>query len=337
MANKIFVYLITLSLLSPQPALSSELIALADSKYYEAFKSYLNDNHRYTSYLDYSLSKKISFSDRLIEDKYRLAVKGLLLEDLKPSIYLFKELTSFRENKIFSEKSKGLLRKSFYRLANLEKNHSSFWLKKGFLFAPTTDPHIDDFNPKIISSYQAVKKENEAYLIPLSKNDLFKPEQTVFINGKKVDNIFYILAGQSYFLKIFQEGHKSLSLVLSGEEFLKKKRFYLSKNNFGTCQNPIFPSKGDLKNIDTIFFKKNCIRSRKESPQIQIKNPPLILSKFTPKKEKLDLVAAPTATKWYKKKSTWYIIGGSLLATAMAISFNEHQQSQNPQIKPVHY
>lgn len=305
----------------------ANIISLGSPKNIEDFKKHLKDNPQKESLIDSLITKRIETGDKEISSKYGLAVKGLLIEDLSPSIYLFKEIADFKTLLLFSKAGKDFIAESHYRLSNLERLKLNFWIKEAILFDSLHSPSSKIFNPQIIESFNLRKAELQNYFYLFDTKKIKDKNTHLFINGNLVDNSISLHPSSSYNLKLFKDGHKELSLNLDGKDISKTKKNKLQKLNFGTCNKPNFKRYKGVR-VDEIFFSKNCIKKSSEQP---------LLAKAPSPIKTIDLATpAPIKKKkWLQKKSVWYIALGFLVATAATIAVRN--QNKDVTIEPVHH
>lgn len=320
-----------LFLISPPPSLAKEIMALGDPQQASAFLDHVTQSTEITSWNDHLIKTEISLNDRIIQDKYELAVKGLLLSDLNPSIYLFKEITSFKDSHLFSASTKDFLSQSYLRLANLDRNHQSFWIKQALIYNKDYKPSEDIFNPHIVSSLKYTKENLEPYF----QNFSFKKENEIlFLNGSRLKESSSLHPSSLYQITAYKPGYQVHKDILSGAELLKKDALHFKRLSLGSCNHPVFPNGKKLKRIDSIFYSKNCIKRRKE---IDITPAAPVLSSLPQSSSQETPYSPSPSQKWYKKKKMWYIVGVGLLTSAIIIYAQQQSSNNDVQIQPVHY
>ncbi len=301
--------------------------ALGNPKQINSFNFYLKNNPNKKSLTNTLIKKQILNNEKTISDKHRLAVKGLLLQDLTPSIYLFKELTELKSHFIFSKETQDYISESYFRLSNLERLKSNFWIKQGLLFNLNYKPSDQIFNPNIIHNFKTKLEEIKNYSFPYNLSSLADEDTHIYFNGVLTIGKINLHPSGNYYFKFFKEGYKDLSLNLSGNNILKTKAIKLEKLNLGTCSNPNFITHRGFK-VDEIFFSETCIKKiPKQPPPLAQKKPFKIYTK-TPSK-------LSYKKSFFQKKSTWYIIGGAALASTLIILLNNRNSKIT--IEPVEH
>ncbi len=305
----------------------ADVIALGTPHNSKDFNTYLKTNSHEKSLINTVISKKIKSFDKSINDKHALAVKGLLLEDLSPSIYLFKELASLQSTAIFSKNVQNKISESYYRLSNLERLKSNFWIKEGILFNLEHTPSSTTFNPNIIKNFNTKYEEVSNYSFKYNTSLLSDSKTNLFFNGSLRSGELRLHPSGKYNLKFFKNGYKELSLNLSGEEILKTKKVKLQKLSLGTCNSPIFKKYQGVQ-IDKIFFSKNCIKKAPTATLAKDKTPFKIQTNNP-------LPIKPYKNKnLFKKKTTWYVIGGVILTSVLIASLTK---SSGVSVEPVEH
>ncbi len=305
----------------------ANVITLGNPKQINNFNLYLKKNSNKKSLTNLLMEKQLLSSEKTISDKHSLAVKGLLLEDLTPSIYLFKELTELKSHFIFSKKAQNHISESYFRLSNLERIKSNFWIKQGLLFNPDYKLSDQIFNPDIIRNYTIKLEEIKNYSFPYDLSALADENTHIYFNGVLTIGTINLNPSGNYNFKFFKEGYKELSLNLSGDNILKTKPIKLKKLNLGTCANPNFITHQGFR-VDEIFFSKSCIK--KISKQINHPAQKKLFKIHTDKPLKL-----PHKKNFFQKKSTWYAITGVTLASILIILLNNN--NNEVRIEPVKY
>ena len=309
------ICIITLLVLNPVLSQAS-VTGLGNLNQASNFQEYLKNNPGSTSLQNALIENRIKKTEKYINSKYALAVKGLLLNDLTPSKYLFKELAEAKNTHLFSKGTKKLVSESYYRLSNLERTKSNFWIKEGVLFDLKYEPSTVIFNPDIIASFKTQQEEISNYSFELSIQKIADLNTNVFINGNLVSNKVKIHPSAIYHLNLFKDGYKSNFLQLSGQELIKSKRLRLQKLDLGTCKTPKFKTYQGIK-ITEIFFSKECIKQANSNIKLVSDRSKLIdTSKKTFAKE---IITNPLEKSFFKKRSTWLIIAGTV-ATAVIIA-----------------
>lgn len=333
---KIFKCFIILTLVFSTYPTQAKVIALGSSNKEEDFKEYLVKNPGYISLSQHILQQKISESDSIIEEKYKLAVKGLALADLKPSIFLFKEIIDFQNNSfIFSDSKIELISESFYRLANLDRANDDYWVKQGILSNPGYQPSNATFNPIIMEKYSREKEDLSSYFYDLDISG-FKPRWSkVFIDSKRISTTISVYPSANYTLQVFKEGHLPYKEKLIGSELINKKSLRLSKYNFGSCQNPKFFEPSLKKSVDAVFYSKDCVAFKKEYINLakSSETPSTLYNNSLSKPSSLELEKSKRKGFFSNKKNWYYIVGGVVL-TSLAIGLS---QSNDTKVRPVQH
>ena len=243
----------------------AKVIALGSSNKVEDFKGYLVKNPGYTSLSSHLLNRQLNRNDHLLEEKYKLAVKGLILADLKPSVFLFKEITDFpNESYIFSDNKIELISNSFFRLANLDRENDDFWIKQALYYEPSYTPSNETFNPIIMKKYNRTKNELLSYFYNLDTDNIRPKWSKMYINSKEIKNFISIHPSSNYTLKVFRDGKQPYTSKVSGAELIKMSPPKLKNFNLGNCKNPTFYESNVKIEVDAIFFAKNCIVYKEE-------------------------------------------------------------------------
>ncbi len=351
-----FMFILLISFFSINTLANGKVIALGSQTKIKDFKDYLIDHPAYISLSQKLIDQKIQFANALIEDKFNLAVKGLVLKDLTPSIFIFKEITDFhKKSYIFSNKNLNIYSESFYRLANIDRTHSDYWMNKGIYFNPTYKISEEIFNPYIIKEQNLEKTRLHPYFYRFSTKPITARWSRLFINGFEVKNETLIHPSQRYTLLYFREGKIPLQTEHEGTEFQKMQKPKMTSMNFGNCQKPKFFEDTLRKSVDAVFYSKDCIITKndfnknlllsseaEDSLEIfdsssdfyksKIKN----INSFTSKNKPLNLSKPLSKKAFFKRKKTWYIITGGLILTSAA-HFFKNKLNSKPQIKPVHH
>ena len=322
--------LLIVSLSLPSYVSFAKVVTLGSSGKEVEFQKFLINSSGKKSLNSTLIQQQINKNSKLIEDKYKLAVKGLLLEDLKPSIFVLKEITGFSEKLIFNENSSKLVSESFFRLANLERLNANFWIKQGVYFNLDFKPSAQTFNPNIIKTFNKKNEEAQKFLYLQSSENLTDEHTKVFSNGQLVSGSFKVHPSHRYSLRLFKEGHQTKQVFLSGEELTKTKKIKMSKLKLGSCSNPNFIKYKGVQ-VDEIYFSKDCIKSRNTALGIVVaKNKSA--TKINSQKN-TDYKRTPKDKSLFQKPSTWYVIGGVVLATVLISSLNSGGGSKK--VKPV--
>ena len=334
---KTIKFFIALSLVFTSIPLNAKVIALGSPDKLEDFKSYLVNNPSYTSLSYYIINKKLSNDDELINEKYKLAVKGLVLKDLKPSIFLFKEITELPyESYIFTDNKIKLISESFYRLANLDRSNEDFWIKQGVLFNPDYKPSNEVFNPLIMKKYANETTVLSSYFFKLDIDNIKPKWSRVYLNGFEANGLVSIHPSSSYKLLFYKEGANTLQKKLTGAELIKLKQPSLTNYDLGSCKSPKFHLSGVSAKIDAVFYSKNCI-VKKEDQNFLAKNSTNPYLKYDLKKS-ADPVSYEKVTvkkdSVFSNKKTWYYIIGGVVLTSLAIGLS---QSNDTKVRPVQY
>ena len=359
--NLILVFLI--SLIGVKTFAKTKVIALGSGGKIKDFKEYLINNPSYTSLSQNLIEEKKQFSDKLIADKFNLAVKGLVLKDLTPSIFIFKEIIDlYKIFYIFSDKSLKTYSETFYRLSNIDRTHSDFWMTKGLYFNPLYEISEDIFNPNIVNEHNTEKKRLAPYFYKFNTK-LIKPLWSrLFVNGFEVKNEGLIHPSQSYTLLYYREGKIPLHAEHEGSEFPKMQKPKMTSMNFGSCQKPKFFEATLKKVVDAVFYSKGCIILKEDynrsllaqSKTSETSNSSLELFKnasdfyerkteatnvTTVKDKTVDLSKPLKKKAFFKRKKTWYMIAGGVILTSVATHFLQNQPTgpKEPQIRPVHH
>lgn len=337
-------FALVLSLSFSNSYVHAAVIALGDPDKIEDFKDHLEAHPEDQSLKKTLLTKTVQKSNELIESKYSLAVKGLIMSDLKPSIYLFKEISSYPQNGlIFSDPKLELLYESFYRLSNLDRSNAQYWIKKGILNSPEYLPSEDTFNPSIIAKHKKTLKDLDPYLYKLSTLDFSPKWSTTYINGKLQEGVFKVYPHANYVVKVFKEGHYPYENTFLGENLIKMSSVDLKKINFGSCKNPLFKSVMKQK-IDKIFFNKNCILSKKEVKNRLVENQKIniypssqnLVSNDRTLQKTYDADSNKKKPSIFTKRKTWLYVIGAVALTSLALSISSADNSP-ARIKPVQH
>jgi len=313
-----------------------KVIALGNQKEIKSFKEFIIQNPSYTSLNQFILTRKLEKNNSLLENKYRLAIKGLALEDLKPSIFLFQEITNFpNESLIFSDEKNKLVSESYFRLSNLDRSNTDFWISKAIHFDPAYSPSDETFNPQIIKKFNSESKKIAAYFYKLKTNN-FKPQfSRAFVNGQEVKDKISVHPSAKYNLQIYKEGSIAINTSISGEELINLKNIQLEKLALGTCKNPKFFEPKNKITVDAVYYSKNCIKLKKDQILLAENAPNIDFNKssFDSSKTKLRKSSAKKKSIFSKKKTWYYIIGGALLS-GLALSLSD---SGGSKVRPVQH
>lgn len=299
----------------------ASVVGLGSSNQHSDFQQHLRSNPGSISLKNAIIKKKIKKADHYINSKYALAVKGLLLDDLTPSKYLFKELAEAKKLHLFSKSTKKLVSESYYRLSNLERTQSNFWVKEGLLFNLKYEPSSTVFNPDIITSFKTQQDEVSNYSFDFNVKKIAALSTNVFINGSLVPSETKVHPSAIYHLNLFKDGHKNKFLQLSGQELIKSKKIRLQRLDLGTCKAPKFKTYQGIK-ITEIFFSKDCIKQKKPS-NVQLaeaSSTPTVGPETTFAKE---VTTDPLKKSFVKKHSTLLIIAGVVVTAVIIASLNK--------------
>ncbi len=323
----------TLLMLVPSLSQAKQVIALGNSQRVNGFNEHLEGHPQKVSLIEALITKSIATGDQHLLDKHKLAVKGLLFEDLAPSIFLFKELADLKSSLLFSKIGKKIISESHYRLSNLEPLKLNFWVKQAFLFDKNYTPSSQIFSPKVIKSFEAQRAELKNYYYLFSTKKLSGKNTHLFINGSLTNGSLYLHPSASYKIRAFKSGFKEFSLSTLGKDLPKTKKMKMIPLNLGTCKKPRFKIYQGIQ-IDEIFFSKNCVRKKTEL-RLATKRTPLILNALSQKNNSLGPLRPPKKKSFFKRKSTWYATTGVLVAAAIVIYIN-NEQKKDVRIEPVH-
>jgi|GEM_PF-3245015 len=319
-----FMYLITSTF-----SASAEVISLGNPKRILEFQRYLQTKPNLKSLNEVYLKNEFSKTEKILVSKYQLAVKGLLLEDLKPSTFVFKEIVSWQKKSFLNTTSAEILLQSHLRLAHLEQANSGFWLKNALFFDPDYSPKAGLFNPDLAAALEKQKKLQSPYLYLLSKMDIADENTLLFVNGTSILNSTKIHPSGQYRLTVLKEGFEKLELNFNGEDIAKLKPSKLKPLDLGTCKAPSFKKRYGIQ-IEKIFFSKDCIKSlqkvhsntlakRIESPLNNVGTvETAVYSKPRPLESRRNI---------FQKKTTWYIIGAAV-ATGILVSVLSNQNGE---------
>lgn len=322
----------------------AEVVALGDSKKIEDFKDYMEAHPQDLSLKDTLILKSLKRSDALLESKYALAVKGLIMTDLKPSIYLFKEISNYpKDGFIFSDNKLELIYESFFRLSNLDRNNTDYWIKKGILTSPNYKPSEDIFNPSIIGKHKKTLNELNSYFYKLSTLDFTPKWSTTYVDGKLEGGVFKVHPQSNYLVKVYKDGHYPYEKSFLGESLIKLSKIELKKLNLGTCQNPSFKKVSGQK-IDKIFFSKSCIKSKKDvellmAEKAKINIYPKTSETFASRnslEQKFKSNDQEKKSSFFSKRKNWFYIAGAVALTSIAIGLSNNN-SGPVRIKPVQH
>jgi hypothetical protein len=333
---KIFKCFLALSLALLCPSTHAKVIALGSPSKQEEFKTFLVQTPGYISLTDHILSKTLSSNDLYLDKKYNIAIKGLALADLKPSIFIFKEIVELKNNLyIFSDNKIDLISESYFRLANLDRTNEGYWIKQGLIDYPDFKPSEDTFNPQIIRNFYKEQKKTKDFLFNLEASTI-KPEwSSAFLNSKRVNDSILIYPSGTYNLQVFKNGFMPYKKTFEGAELIKAKSVKLMKYNLGSCQKPRFFVSELNKTVDAIYFSKDCIAEKNDYPSVAFESTNSTYS------ENLDLNKSGISSenKTTKKtilsnKKSWYYIAGGIILTSLAIGFS---QSSDTKVRPVRH
>jgi len=314
----------------------AEVIGLGDSKKGFEFKKHIQETPGLISLNDRYLKKELKKTEMILKSKYELAVKGLLLEDLKPSKFVFKEITSFPQNTFLNSTSTEIVSQSHMRLAHLDGNNSNFWIKSLIFFSPEYSPQDGLFNPLVSSSLAKQKKQLQPFFFKFEKNKLTNLDTKLFVNGKSTEEAFAFHPSGSYRLTFLREGFHKKELNVSGDDIIKLKKVKLKPLNLGTCQSPRFQKKYGIQ-IEKIFFSKNCIKSIQDRQSQQLVQNQISNSSSSPVVTDIESEKNAKVSKirkgLFEKKSTWYAIGAGIAAGVLIASLSN--QSGKTTVVPV--
>ena len=347
---KITKYFLTIALIFSSVPAHAKIIALGSLYKKEHFKEFLVKNPEYSSLTQHTLQNRINKNDILIEKKYKLAIKSLALADLKPSVFLFKEIIEYPNRFfVFSDSKIELISESFYRLANLDRANDDYWIKQGVINNPIYKPASMTFNPIIMKKYNTAKEDHYSYFYKLDIENIKPKWSKLFVNSKKVSDDILVYPSGRYTLQIFKEGHLPHYKKLSGSELIKMKKPNLKKYNLGTCQNPKFYEPTLKMHVDAVFYSKNCIAKKNDTKLAEKNNTKLArktdtqlaknLSKSVPPLYLNDPIKPSSLnTKkntLFSNKKTWYYLVGGIVLTSLAIGLSH--QSNDKKIQPVQH
>lgn len=332
-------YLISLNFIFIPQYSFSKVIALGKASQSNAYEDYLKRNPQFTSLQQSIINQNAKRTNEEIQQKHKLAVNGLYYIDLKPAIYLFKELSDFsRQDVIVNKESHQHILESHYRLSNLERNNADYWIRQAVILDPAYTPSDEVFNPIIMEKFQKIKSEKLPYFYSWYEDDLKLKNSFIYLNGRPANHERRIFPSQRYRLKVFKDGHSPLSEEKTGAELLALKKLKLNKLDLGSCAEPNFKTINGIK-VQAIFFSNDCIAIKKD-PKAEVK--PLLLPKKTNlisrvkaynKKPAPVAKPKPKPKSFFQKKSTWIVIAGTVASAAVIYAIKESQKS--PKIVPV--
>lgn len=320
------------------PFAQAKVIALGTEKNIEDFKEFLIQNPSYQSLSSRLLNEKLNSSAKLLESKYKLAVKGLTLEDLKPSIFLFQEITDYPKNfYIFSKKDEKIISESYFRLSNLDRDNTDFWITKAIYFNPDYVPSSETFNPSIIEKFDSEHKRISSYFYKLNTKSLKLKHSQSYLNGLTLKDRVNVHPSTEYILQVYKEGARPYTQKLSGESLIKLKSLNLESYELGSCNKPLFYEPNLKKSVDAVFYSKSCIRNKSQNKNRLADNnagkAPLFssdLSKPFPKKRSHN----NTKKSIFSKKKTWYYILGGAVLSGLVVSLSNAGDSR---VRPVQH
>ena len=324
MANNLKALITLMYLTSSLTPANATVIGLGDSKKNLEFNRYVENTPNLTSLRSAYLDREFSKSARTLKSKYELAVKGLLLEDLKPSIFVFKEITSWPSKHLLNRDSPDIVLQSHLRLAHLDQPNSDFWLKHALYFNPSYKPKSGEFNPQVSGLLEKKRREQNPYLYSMDKSDFADADTLLFVNGVQVLDTAQIHPSGHFTFTFLKSGFDRLDIEVRGEDITKVQKVKLQKLTLGTCKSPNFKKHFGIQ-IEKIYFSKDCIRSIQENQTNSV-----VKNKFQHSKMTTDdqPITAPPFKKEKKKnllqkKTTWYIIGAAVLAGTIASSLSQ--------------
>jgi len=213
----------------------------------------------------------------------------------------------------------------------LDKNFQKDWIKKAVEFDPYYLPDSELFNPEIIKTFDRESLTLKQNLISKkSIKEKLSAHDKLFING--FSNNFVIKPNQKYYVTIYRRGQKPTRSIESFNTFQNIQKFELTNLQNGSCQKPRFS-----KSVRKIFFNTNCIKNKPFVTATAFENipSPSLRSLNTADPSNIDLSLKKPKKSFFKRKSTWIVIGSSILATSAVIMINE-QNNKNKSFKPVH-
>jgi len=323
MANNLKALLTFVYLTSSLTPAQAAVIGLGNSKKNLEFNRYVENTPNLTSLRSAYLDREFSKSAKTLKSKYELAVKGLLLEDLKPSIFVFKEITAWPSKHLLNRDSPDIVLKSHMRLAHLDQPNSDFWLKHALYFKPSYKPETGEFNPQVSGLLEKKRKEQNPYLYSMDKNDVADADTLLFVNGVQVLDTTKIHPSGKFKFTFLKNGFDRLDIEVRGEDITKVQKVKLKELSLGTCKSPNFKKHFGIQ-IEKIYFSKDCIRSIQDQ-QIRA----TVKNEFQPtsdaiKNQPMDALNTKKHQKknLFQKKTTWYVIGAAVLAGTIASSLS---------------
>lgn len=322
------VYLTTSSV-----SAQAEVISLGSPNKILEFQRYTQSSPNLTSLNEVFLSNELRDTEDTLKSKYKLAVKGLLLEDLSPSIFVFKEIVSLKAKSFLSKDAAEIVSQSHMRLAHLEQHNSTFWLKHALFFNPDYSPDTGLFNPNLMKAFSSQKTQQSPYLYLLNKNDIADDNTHLFVDGVPILAATKIHPSGQFKFTFLKDGYEKLDLKVAGEEVSKLKPVKLKSLNLGTCKTPRFIKKYGIQ-VEKIYFNKNCIRSIQENQKWDLaKNSPHQSQEIPSIQNLPPNTTSQEKKSLFQKKTTWYIIG-TAIATGVLVAVLSNQNSE-PRVIPV--
>lgn len=314
------------------PVAQAEVFSLGNSNRGLEFQRYLQQTPNVQSLNSTYIKNEMNKSTRILNSKYKLAIKGLLLEDLTPSIFVFKELTRWPAKNLLDSKDSKFIAKSHMNLAHLDKQNSNFWIKHALFFRPTYRPGDNEFNPVVTEALEAERKQMKPYFFSLNLNKIVDSQTITFINGIQADTSTTVHPSGKFHFTFLKDGYEKKNLTVSGEDSIKLKKVKLAKLPLGTCTKPNFIKRYGIQ-VEKIYFSKNCIRSIQDQQTNRlVKN---ALDSSAPGE---DVSSLPTPQKkpkpLFKRRNTWYTIGAGV-AAGILIATLSSQSSGQPEVIPV--
>jgi hypothetical protein len=323
-----FIYILTSSGFA-----QAEVLGLGNPNKNLEFKRYLERTPNVKSLNEIYLARERAKTEKILISKYELAVKGLLLEDLKPSTFVFKEIVSLKNKSFLSKNSTEIILQSHMRLAHLDQENSIFWLKHALFFNPDYKPEDGLFNPVLTAALNKQRQQQNPFLYLLKKSELSDDNTNLYMNGISVKNSAKVHPSGEFNFIFLKDGFEKLEVAVSGEDIMKLKPAKLKPLNLGTCQAPIFKKKYGIQ-IEKIYFSPDCVKSIREIQEkiLASKNSkkPMTIAKtdFTNPRPQKDF-----KVNFFKRKTTWYIIGAAVATGILVATLSN--QNNDPRVIPV--
>jgi len=219
-----------------------------------------------------------------------------------------------------------LIVRSFFRLAQIQRDQQSNWISKAIAFDSQLSPDPNLFRPQIISMWKRFKKELPVFLWTFPAK-VFLFDKMLF-NGK----LFNLSEAQSLELA---PGHCRITLLSSA---YSPQTFRGDVNQLENWQPNLEPLSSSLSNSELAkvrYYTKSL--DGLSEPLKKVEPATNSLKKFLPNRVSAPLLATkrvqPHVQKpWYKKGWVWTAVLG---LSAYAIYQNQHTPS-SPVVVPTH-